>query len=130
MAGNTKLWEFALDGVVVLQRWGKKVSVTLPPAAIDVLLEACRNELPKKPIGQFSPMQDFRAEYDESTGIIVLRLSAEVAKKVAEALHDRAVARLHPPEDPDEMEGWSMRVKELVVEHEEYINTKGEPGIE
>jgi len=127
MAGNTKLWGFAEGGVVVLQRWGKKASVKLSPAAIDVLLEACRNELPKKPVGQFSPLQDFRAEYNESTGIIELRLSAEVAGRVASALN---AALIEGASGEKELRDWATRINELVAEHEEYINTKGEPGVE
>jgi hypothetical protein len=130
MAGNTKLIGFATESKVVLQRWGKKVTVQLTPSSVDALLEACRNELPKNPVGQASSLLDFRAEYHESTGTIELRLSSGVAKKISAALHDASVSRLSPPEDPDEMEGWSARLKELVTEHEEYLNTKDEPGVE
>ena len=137
MAGNTKLLGFAPDGTVLLQRWGKKASVKLPAESIQILRDACYNDLPKKPAGQFIPITEFRAQYDERTGTIEIEVSAGAASKVAKALGIISFAHQHSvgdqkqnPESAEELKGWSARLEDLVAEHKRYLDTKDEPGVE
>jgi len=87
MAGNTKFIGFGKDGTVEFHRWGRRAVISLPPAALDELQRMCRELLPTKPQKVVSvPPDEWRTNYDESTGLVVVAMSPVRAHQLSQLI--------------------------------------------
>lgn len=130
MSGNTKLLGFGAQDEITLERWGKTASAKLDPAAIHVLRHLCHSELPKKPPERQSKEY---CGYDFGEGNVEITLPPEKAKILADILQTLADSTGIVPEEKLESDLLNNLPGEIYLslqEHEAYINTADEPGVD
>lgn len=130
MAGNTKFLGFGADNEITLERWGKKATAKVPPAAVEALREMCFSMLPKSPPHQ---TPKFYAEYNYATGAVEVSLPPDRAKDLADILQSLADATGIVPETAGESAILNNLPDEIYLslqEHEAFTSGKGEPGVE
>ena len=133
MAGNTKFLGFERATEVVLERWGKKVNVTLDSVCIDELRDACYEKLPKKPPHQEPALY---VGYDYSRGSIEINLPPDKAKSLKDDLvlflRTSRAARGEEENHPDD--AWIPQLIDEIElsleEHRVFTDPANEPGVE
>ena len=118
MAGNTKFMGFGIKGMVTLARWGGEAHVELSQESVEALRQACHDGLPMKPPVQLSTAGT-KVDYDEETGVVVVRLDPEKALELGnlleESIKDVALA---------------IDLKNAHKEHVAFNDVSKEPGID
>jgi hypothetical protein len=127
MAGNTKLLGFGA-GFVTLQRWGGEANVDLPSGSIDALKKACHEELPSAPedTSRFSHLSGVK--YEPDYGLVRMTMTPTQAALIQDALKERADEA--DSNEREELLVWAEELQDKIKEHEDYINPKGEPGVD
>jgi len=136
MKGNTKLLGFGVeprkddptvkDPIVLLGRWGAKVSVVLPNESVDAIRKACTDLLPIRPLTP-RMTRDYVVDYDEDLGRVTAWFSPLVAKQLAELL--RAGGANVKEENAKLAETCAGMLEEAYEAHMAYTSTEGEPGV-
>jgi len=132
MAGNTKLRGFAPGGIVVLERWGGQADFKVSDESLESIRYACTHILPKKPL-EPKGRPGSVALYDERRGCAEVTLSIEDTKKVARVLRQGCyyIQEHGTGEECADPAKWLQELLDgIVKQHENYINPKGEPGVE
>jgi hypothetical protein len=128
MAGNTKLIGFGLNSTVVLRRWGKQASVTLPPDSIRALQLACANDLPREASFTDDESNYTRIFYEESKNIVAAEFSLSnlvlLHKALNGAMQDAST------EEYLTLRTWVSMIESAQEDHKRCIDASNEPGID
>lgn len=128
MAGNTKLIGFGLNSTVVLRRWGKEASVTLPSESIKALQLACANDLPRAASFTSDDSDYTRLFYDESKNIV----SAEFSMSTLGLLHTALNSAMQDASTDDclMLRTWVSMIESAQQDHKRCLDANDEPGID